>query len=249
MRSPRCQTKFPAFSSGKACLGPAPPTAPPTSPRLTGTELPRDTRLLRATHSPGTHITTVRICMPHRKRRNQRTKNQGRLCTIDSIVKKIELYPSLSMWAQWYRNSIFIFVKGDFFYFYVRYSTLLHLPPLRFHCVEECWDGTQDRWTLELTARRSNHSARSHPLSRLGLIPTRLGLIPIISNDGSFHSWASLGEILYHWIYYAMVGHSDSQYTYIHKNDTYQLRFYWPSHRPVAEFIDPDWGDKVNSGI
>ncbi len=28
--------------------------------------------------------------------------------------------------------------------FYVRYSTLLHLPPLRFHCVEGCWDRTQD---------------------------------------------------------------------------------------------------------
>jgi hypothetical protein len=61
VRSPRCQTKFPAFSSGRACLGPAPPTAPPTSPRLTDTGLPRDTRLLRATHSQDTHITTVRI--------------------------------------------------------------------------------------------------------------------------------------------------------------------------------------------
>jgi hypothetical protein len=30
------------------------------------------------------------------------------------------------------------------FSFYVRYSTLLHLPPLRFHCVGGCWDRTQD---------------------------------------------------------------------------------------------------------
>jgi hypothetical protein len=29
------------------------------------------------------------------------------------------------------------------FYFYVRYSTLLHLPPLRFHCVGGRWDRTQ----------------------------------------------------------------------------------------------------------
>jgi hypothetical protein len=29
-------------------------------------------------------------------------------------------------------------------FFYVRYSTLLHLPPLRFHCVGGCWDWTQD---------------------------------------------------------------------------------------------------------
>jgi hypothetical protein len=39
-----------------------------------------------------------------------------------------------------------IFLKGEFFGFYckVRYSTLLHLPPLRFHCVGGCWDRTED---------------------------------------------------------------------------------------------------------
>jgi hypothetical protein len=31
------------------------------------------------------------------------------------------------------------------FYFYVLYPTLLHLPPLRFHCADGCWDRTQDR--------------------------------------------------------------------------------------------------------
>ncbi len=31
-----------------------------------------------------------------------------------------------------------------FSFFYVRYSTLLHLPPLRFHSVEGYWDRTQD---------------------------------------------------------------------------------------------------------
>ncbi len=38
------------------------------------------------------------------------------------------------------------FQQWDFFsfFFYVRYSTLLHLPPLRFHCVGGCWDRTQD---------------------------------------------------------------------------------------------------------
>jgi hypothetical protein len=30
------------------------------------------------------------------------------------------------------------------FSFYVRYSTLLHLPLLRFHCVGGCWDRTQE---------------------------------------------------------------------------------------------------------
>jgi hypothetical protein len=55
----------------------------------------------------------------------------------------------------------------EFFLFYVHYSILLHLTPLRFHCVatqsEEA--GTEPRIvaTLALTARRSNNSARSHP--------------------------------------------------------------------------------------
>jgi hypothetical protein len=37
------------------------------------------------------------------------------------------------------------FVVGFFKFFFVPYSTLLHLPPLRFHCAEGCWDRTQDR--------------------------------------------------------------------------------------------------------
>ncbi len=59
-------------------------------------------------------------------------------------------------------NRIFL----DFF-FYVRYSTLLHMPPpLRFHCVGGCWDRSQDTVaTTALAVRRSltMHSARSHP--------------------------------------------------------------------------------------
>ncbi len=58
-------------------------------------------------------------------------------------------------------------IKGDFwdFSFYVpvppvRYSTLLHLPPLRFHCVGGCWDRTQDSCDYGIG---SNHSARSRP--------------------------------------------------------------------------------------
>jgi hypothetical protein len=31
-----------------------------------------------------------------------------------------------------------------FFYFYVRYLKLLHLPTLRFYCVRGFWDRTQD---------------------------------------------------------------------------------------------------------
>jgi hypothetical protein len=36
------------------------------------------------------------------------------------------------------------YVKRGIFYFYVLYSTLLHLPPLSFPCVGGCWDRTPD---------------------------------------------------------------------------------------------------------
>jgi hypothetical protein len=38
-----------------------------------------------------------------------------------------------------------------FFFFSVLYSALLHLPPLRFHCADGCWDRTQDRckWCID----------------------------------------------------------------------------------------------------
>jgi hypothetical protein len=42
-------------------------------------------------------------------------------------------------------------LKGGFFgvlSFYVSYSTLIHMPPLRFLCVGGCWDRTQDCFDL-----------------------------------------------------------------------------------------------------
>ncbi len=33
-------------------------------------------------------------------------------------------------------------------YIYIQYSALLHLPPLRFHSADGCWDRTQDRCNL-----------------------------------------------------------------------------------------------------
>ncbi len=50
------------------------------------------------------------------------------------------------------------------FSFYVRYSTLLHLPPLRFHFVGGCWDRSKDSCDYGIGCQ-INHSARSHPLS------------------------------------------------------------------------------------
>jgi hypothetical protein len=51
-----------------------------------------------------------------------------------------------------------LFFGGIFFFLFVQYSALLHLPPLRFHCA----DGCRDRDALT---------------TRLDLIRTRLDLI------------------------------------------------------------------------
>jgi hypothetical protein len=75
----------------------------------------------------------------------------------------LELFPEvLSFVTEPYRNC-FILVQGpigrvllcfrfflniflsDFLIFFVLYSAPLHLPPLRFHCADGCWDRTQDR--------------------------------------------------------------------------------------------------------
>jgi hypothetical protein len=45
-----------------------------------------------------------------------------------------------------------------FIFMYVLFSTVLHLLPLRFHCVGGSWDRI-----LALAVRFSNHTARSHP--------------------------------------------------------------------------------------
>jgi hypothetical protein len=46
---------------------------------------------------------------------------------------------------------LFFIFWGEFLFFVVLYSALLHLPPLRFHCADGCWDRTQDRciWCID----------------------------------------------------------------------------------------------------
>ncbi len=38
-------------------------------------------------------------------------------------------------------------------FFNVRYSTLLHLPSLRYHCVGRCWDRTQDCYDFSIDSQ------------------------------------------------------------------------------------------------
>ncbi len=69
------------------------------------------------------------------------------------------------------------FFKGFFgvFSFYVRYSTLPHLPPLRFHCVGRSWDWTQDSCDYGIGCLFHTRLDLIH--NRLDLIHTRLDLI------------------------------------------------------------------------
>jgi hypothetical protein len=60
----------------------------------------------------------------------------------------------------------------DFSFLYVRYSTLLHLPPLRINCVRGCWDRTQNNCELRL-----RHWLSDALITRLDLIHTRQNLI------------------------------------------------------------------------
>ncbi len=43
------------------------------------------------------------------------------------------------------KTFFFVFLFFFLFFLFVHYSALLHLPPLRFHCADGCWDRTQDR--------------------------------------------------------------------------------------------------------
>ncbi len=54
---------------------------------------------------------------------------------------------------------------------YVLCSTLLYLPPLRFHCIGGCWDRTQDICDFGIGC----HSANSHP--NLATSHSQLGYI------------------------------------------------------------------------
>jgi hypothetical protein len=62
---------------------------------------------------------------------------------------------------------------GHHYIFFVLYSILLHLPPLRFHCADGCWDRTQ---TLQLMHWQSDALT-----SRLDLIRNTPQYYPVIS--------------------------------------------------------------------
>ncbi len=67
------------------------------------------------------------------------------------------LYKSFNT-VGYYLYKCLFFIRGIFgFFFYVLYSTLLYLPPLRFHCVGGCWIDPGTVATSPLAVKRSNH--------------------------------------------------------------------------------------------
>jgi hypothetical protein len=79
----------------------------------------------------------------------------------------------VSLFANFWRlklisTALDIYKKSGIFWifsFYVRYSTLLHLPPSDSTVPEDAGIEPRTVATTALAVRRSNHSARSHPLS------------------------------------------------------------------------------------
>ncbi len=96
---------------------------------------------------------------------------KGTSVILDGSTANLKIIACISLLKL--QNSKFQ-LQGDFF-LYILYSTLLHLMPLRFHCVGGCWIEPTTVATLALAARFSR--ARSHPQVRLDLIHTRLDLI------------------------------------------------------------------------
>jgi hypothetical protein len=75
------------------------------------------------------------------------------------MVMKLDPGAVAHIWYDHYRRDF------HFYFFRLLYSTLLHLPPLKFHCFGRCWDRTQDCCDFGIGNRTLNYWARSHPRS------------------------------------------------------------------------------------
>jgi hypothetical protein len=73
---------------------------------------------------------------------------------------------------------------GIFMDFFFLCTTLLHLPPLRFHCVQGCWDRTQDSCDYDIGCMSDALTTRLNLIhNRLDLIHSRLDLIYATKNN------------------------------------------------------------------
>jgi hypothetical protein len=84
------------------------------------------------------------------------------LLTRPSCCQLLISLPCLSFSSGSLYAVLSLFLTVDFRFLLLLYSTLLYLLSLMFHCVERCWDRTQDRCNLGV--RHSKPSAGSLPL-------------------------------------------------------------------------------------
>ncbi len=91
------------------------------------------------------------------------------------------LFPTLFLY-------IYIFFGGGFVFF-VLYSTLLHLPPLRFHCADGCWDRTQDscNWCI---------GSQTPTIARLSQLPLIKDTKIIVDSGVSIKSYSYPEEVV-----------------------------------------------------
>ncbi len=69
-------------------------------------------------------------------------------------------------------------------FFITLFNTMLHLPPLRFHCVGGCWDRTQESCNLDIGCHADTLTTRLDLIhTQLDLIHTRLDLIHNVMYD------------------------------------------------------------------
>ncbi len=86
------------------------------------------------------------------RRKKDRWTSQRQFCDLNNSRS---FSPTVQSTQQKHRNLTLAqtnpsFNRGIFLdsFCYVVYSTLLHLPPLRFHCVRGCWNRIQDCWRI-----------------------------------------------------------------------------------------------------
>jgi hypothetical protein len=67
---------------------------------------------------------------------------KGRVRMRRRMEQRVRMYAQIPGPSS-HAEILYIYIFRGFFF--ILYSALLHLPPIRFHCAGGCWDRTQDR--------------------------------------------------------------------------------------------------------
>ncbi len=111
-----------------------------------------------STNKKISHHTLFQCIFPHRLAIRQSCRVAGLLlgisdkkCVLLKVTESGPPFRTAEMGATLLVSGIIIiFFK---YFFFVPYSKLFHLPPLRFHCADGCWNLTQDRCNLCISSQ------------------------------------------------------------------------------------------------